>query len=99
MSSETELLIEIKHILRLAFRKEIAEALREVREDTVMAAIIQSVGDESRGTPVVQKEVALRCDVSERTVRDRIASLAELGILEVDRAGRTYSCKVTALAK
>lgn len=99
MSEETELLTEIKHILRLVYRKEVTDALREVREDAVMAAIIETVGDGSTETPGVQRDVAKKCNVSERTVRDRIAALVELGILDLDRTGRSFTCRVTSLGR
>lgn len=99
VTEEALLLRDIRRILMLAFHEQIREALDSLREDPVVAAILDILQDGPTASPELQQQVSERCSVSERTVRNRLADLGELGVVETDRSRRPPTCTLTRVMR
>ena len=88
----------IASILRLAHRDAIARERASIRGDKINAAILDAVGIDSRtGSGALQKAVAKKTRTGERTVRDRLGELADMGALEKQGGGSKTEYRSTGL--
>jgi hypothetical protein len=82
--------------LQLAFEPELDAARDRVRGDQVSRTILDLTEDWMPSKDL-QKKVAGRAKVSERTVRDRLPELVGRRILETDGTGRKLRYRRTGL--
>ena len=74
-------------LLRLAHRDTLDAALVDIRGDKTNAAVLAQVGSDWVGTTKLQASVAKKSGAATRTVRDRLADLVKVGLIEKRGAG------------
>lgn len=82
--------------LQLAFAPQLEAARTAIREDDVAAEILDAT-ESWIGSRDLQKRVAAKTDVGERSVRDRFTGLIECGILETRGTERKAEFRRTGL--
>jgi len=93
-----ERLDDILSVLKIAFAGEIATTRTRLRQDSVIAALLEETAEDWQLSGELQRRVAQSTKTSERTVRDRIAELHALGALRGKGAGRQTQYKSTGIA-
>lgn len=86
----------LRSLVRLAFSTEIERTIARFQEDEVVRSVMAEASDWIESTRL-QELVAGATGKSTRTVRDRIASLADVGLLATDGGGRPIRYRVVRI--
>jgi len=81
-------LTEVVSILKLAFAREIHDARQAVLEDPVNAAVLEALEDAWMPSGQLQAAVSHVAKVTDRTVRDHLATLLAMGAIRARGNGR-----------